>query len=254
MKHLITKLLVAAMAFGLGEYVVGAGPVTESKTAIESMSVAQLETAGDLARGQKEYEQAIKYFNVALQKDPRNPVLYNKLGLTELKTNDLVSARINFQKAVKRNSKYADAVNNLGAVAYMQKRYGTAAKQFKKAVTLNENRPVFHVNLGAAWFAQNKMQPAVAEYMRALELDPNALSISSTGIAAQIASPEERAKYQYMLAKIYAQRGNIDECLRCLRMAKEEGYKDMGNVYKDEEFTHVRNDSRLGDIVPPSTK
>ncbi len=254
MKHLISKLLVSAMAFGLGEFVVAAGPVSEIKLAIESMSVAQLETAGDLARSQKDYDQAIKYFNAALRKDPKNAVLYNKLGLTELKTSDFVSARINFQKAVKRNSKFADAVNNLGAVAYMEKRYGAAEKQFKKAVKLDASRPVFHVNLGAAWFAENKMQPALTEYMHALELDPNALSASTTGIAAQIASPEDRAKYQYMLAKIFAQRGDIEECLRCLKMAKEEGYKDMTNVYKDEGFSRVRNDSRLSDIVPPPQK
>ena len=41
---------------------------------------------------------------------------------------------------VKLNSKYAEAVNNIGAVDYMQKNYGSAAKYFKKAVALEEAR------------------------------------------------------------------------------------------------------------------
>ena len=177
------------------------------------------------------------------------------MGLAELKTDDLTAARIDFQKAAKHNSKYSDAINNLGAISYLQKNYGAAAKQFKKAVALNETRAVFHVNLGAAWFGQKKLERAIAEYARALELDPDALTDSANaGIAAQIASPEERAKYQYMLAKIYAKRGNTEECLRCLKIAKEQGYKDMQNVYKDEEFTNVRKDTRLTEIVPPPAK
>ncbi|HUK46916.1 MAG TPA: tetratricopeptide repeat protein [Terriglobales bacterium] len=253
MRHLIFKVLVVAVAFGLGEHALSVEPVQKPST--ESMTVAQLEAAGDLARSQKDYAEAIKFFDAALRKEPKNAVLYNKLGLAELKTDDLTAARIDFQKAAKHNSKYSDAINNLGAISYLQKNYGAAAKQFKKAVALNETRAVFHVNLGAAWFGQKKLERAIAEYARALELDPDALTNSANaGIAAQIASPEERAKYQYMLAKIYAKRGNTEECLRCLKIAKEQGYKDMQNVYKDEEFTNVRKDSRLTEIVPPPAK
>jgi tetratricopeptide (TPR) repeat protein len=136
----------------------------------------------------------------------------------------------------------------------MQKNYGAAAKQFKKAVALEETRATFHVNLGASWFGQKKLESALTEYVRALELDPDALVNSSrTGVAAQI-NPEERAKYSYMLAKIYAKRGNVDRCLECLRMAKEEGYRDLASVYRDEEFASLRHDSRLAEVVPPPAK
>ena len=127
-----------------------------------------------------------------------------------------------------------------------------AAKYFKKAVALEETRATFHVNLGAAWFGQKKIERAIAEYSRAVESDPDALIRSQTaGVAAQIASPEERAKYNYMLAKVYAKRGDVERCLQCLKMAKSEGYHDMANVYKDEEFSRMWQDSRLQQMVPP---
>jgi tetratricopeptide (TPR) repeat protein len=136
----------------------------------------------------------------------------------------------------------------------MQKRFGPAAKLFKKAVALDETKPAFHVNLGATWFAQKKLERAIVEYARALELNPDALATSNSGVQAQIASPEERAKYAYMLAKIYAKRGEADECMRNLRKAKEEGYRDLANVYKDAEFAQLRNDPRMVEIAGTPAK
>jgi len=255
MHYLMVGLLTAAVILGGGGRIVNAEVVNNDKTSLDSMTVAQLETAGDLARAHKDYPKAIQYFEAALRKAPKRAVLYNKLGLAELKNGDLAAAQANFQKAVKRNSKYADAFNNLGAVRYMQKDFAGAAKQFKKAIAMDESRATFHVNLGAAWFGQKKMENVLAEYVRALELDPAALQdIGQAGVTAQIASPEERAKYQYMLAKLYAKRGDAEQCLRCLKLAKEAGYRDLGNVYKDEEFTQVRKDARLAEIVPSPAK
>lgn len=253
MRHLTLKLMVVAMTLGAGQYALGAvaDPV---ETNLDSMSITQLEATGDTARTNKDYVEAIRCFETAIRKDNKNARLYNKLGLSYLKAGKLPEARLNFQKASKRNSKYADAINNLGAVEYMNKRFGAAAKQFKKAVALDETKSTFHVNLGATWFAQKKLDRAFAEYERALELNPDALSTSNSGVQAQIASPEERARYAYMLAKIYAKRGETDECMRSLRKAKEEGYKELANVYKDAEFASLRNDPRLGEIVPAPTK
>ena len=136
----------------------------------------------------------------------------------------------------------------------MQKKYGSAAKYFKKAVALDETHATYHVNLGAAWFSQKKLERAVMEYARALELDPDALrKDAKVGVTAQIASPEERARYSYMLAKIYARRGDVDGCLQCLRKAKEDGYRDLANVYKDEEFSRLRENPKLHEVVPPPT-
>jgi hypothetical protein len=62
---------------------------------------------------------------------------------------------------------------------------------------------------------------------------------------------EERAQYEYLLAKIYARRGDVDGCLQCLKKAKEEGYRDLAKVYKDEEFRRMRDDPRLHELVAP---
>ncbi|MFZ0864132.1 MAG: tetratricopeptide repeat protein [Candidatus Sulfotelmatobacter sp.] len=256
MRNVTARIVLVAMLMVLFQYSVGA-PVPQQdqdRVNMQSMTVAQLENAADLARARKDYPLAIQYFQTALKKDRKNSALYNKMGLAQLKNNDLRAARLSFESAVKLNSKFADAVNNIGAVDYMNKNYGAAAKHFKKAVALDETRASFHVNLGAAWFSQKKLDRALAEYSRAMELDPDALRQESrAGVVAQISSPEERARYSYMLAKIYAKRGDVDGCLQCLRKAKEEGYRDLANVYKDEDFSRMRDDPKLHEVVAPPT-
>jgi tetratricopeptide (TPR) repeat protein len=250
MRALISGIILV-MVMGLEQYGLAGSYPDQPTQDMKSMSVAELEQAADLFRAQKDYERAIEYFREALRKDKKNPVLYNKMAMAELKSGNVRRARVDFAKAIKLNKKYADALNNLGAAYYLDSNFNEAAKYFKKAVALEETRATFHLNLGAAWFSQKKLDYAIAEYSRALQLDPQVMAQTSpTGIAAQITTPEEQANFYYLLAKIRAQRGDIDECLMCLRKAKESGHRNLANVYKDESFSSVWKDGRLAEIIP----
>jgi len=243
---------VLAVIVGLGQYGLAASYPDQAPQDMKSMSVAELEKAADAFRAQRDYEHAIQYFREALRKDKKNAAIYNKLGMAELKAGDVRAARLDFEKASKLNKKYADALNNVGAAYYLENNYNQAAKYFKKAVALEETRATFHINLGAAWFGQKKLDPAITEYRRALELDPEALAQNArAGITAQVRNLEERASFYYMLAKVQAERGDMQECLLCLKKAKESGHRDLANVYKDQTFKPLWDDARLAEIVPP---
>jgi tetratricopeptide (TPR) repeat protein len=254
MRNIPLRITLLAMLLTMCRSSIAAPAPDQGSASMDSMSVSELEKAGDQARAHKDYDLAIAYFQAALRRDRKNALLYNKLGLAELRKNDLASARVDFEKAAKHDSKYADPVNNLGAVDYMRKNYGSAAKYFRKAVALDETRATFHVNLGAAWFSQKKLDQAIAEYTRAMELDPDVFhQEAKAGVIAQISSPEERAQYSYVLAKVYAKRGDLESCLQCLKKAKEDGYRNLANVYRDEEFSRLRDNPRLQEVVPPPT-
>jgi tetratricopeptide (TPR) repeat protein len=233
-------------------------PATPEPVRIEiapGLTVAELETKGDALRQQKAYAEALAYYQAALGKDKTNSVLFNKAGIAELQLGQLAKANKDFEGAIKRNRDYPEAYNNLGVIAYMRKDYKKAIKQYQKALTLREDSAPFHSNLGATYFAQKKMENAIVEYRRALELDPDILIRSATGgVAAQIASPEDRAHYWYMLAKMYAQRGDCDRCLHCLRKAQEEGYPKLQDVNKDPEFATVRQDPRVVELLAPKSR
>src|SRR5437879_5222648 len=161
MWNTILKIMMLALLVTVSRYGTAA-PVPEQGTIkMDAMTVAELEKAGDQARSVKDYSLAVDYFKAGLRKDPKNAVLYNKMGLAELRKDNLAAARVNFARAVKQTS--------------------------------------------------------------------------------------------YLLAKAYAKRGDIEGCLQCLKRAKEDGYRNLANVYKDEEFSRMRDNPRLQEVVPPPT-
>jgi Flp pilus assembly protein TadD len=250
MRALVIILIAATVL--CASPIMSAAEQQQTSTNVKSMSVAELEKAGDASRAQKDYAEAVRYFSEAIRKDKKNAKLYNKRGLAELSSGDYVAARNDFVKAAKYNHKYPEAWNDLGVVYYVQKNYPEAAKNFAKAISLDDKRANFHVNLGVTYFAQEQIDLAMHEYTRALELDPDALVRSSnTAMSAQIMDREQRAAQDYMMARVYAKMGEIDRCLKCLEKAKENGYAALNNVYQEEDFSKVRQDARLASIVPP---
>lgn len=61
--------------------------------------------------------------------------------------------------------------------------------------------------------------------------------------------PENRAQYWYVLAKMYAERGDCERCVHCLRKAHEEGYRKLHDINKDPEFSSVRNGPRVVELL-----
>ncbi len=253
MKKFTLRIAVVALLMTLAGYGVAKPVPAEIKAAMGSMTVVELEAAGDAAKMQKDWALSMKYYQAALRKDKNNWSLYNKLGMAEELSNELRAAKADFEKAAKRNPKSPVPINNIGSVEYANKNYKSAANYFKKAVALDETQAVFHINLGAAWFYQGNVDRALAEYTRALELDPDALNENSrAGVMARVTTMEEQARYSYMMAKIYARRGDLDNALQYLKKAKEEGYRNLASVYKEQEFAKMWQDPQLHELVTPA--
>ena len=66
---------------------------------------------------------------------------------------------------------------------------------------------------------------------------------------AQTTSPEDRAAFSFMVAKMYARAGDVDHTLEYLRKAMENGYKKINDVYKDQEFATLRTDKRFEELM-----
>ena len=90
---------------------------------------------------------------------------------------------------------------------------------------------------------------AMTEYARALELDADILNVSNEGTIAQVTTPEQRARISYLIAKAYAKRGNLEGALEYLRRAKEGHFRQLADVYTDQDFSALWRDPRLTKIV-----
>lgn len=216
----------------------------------DSASAAELESQGDMLRGQNFHLDALDSYKAAIRKQP-SPALYNKLGIVYILLRRPADAEIAINKAIHMDKKYADAWNNLGSVYYIEGNFKRAEKEFEHAIKLNDQSASYHSNLGSAYFNHKELVKASQEFQIALKLDPYVFERSSRmGIAALMGRPSnERAEFEYMMAKLFARSGDDVNALLHLRKALEEGYKNIDNFYKDQEFATVRTDQRFKDLL-----
>jgi tetratricopeptide (TPR) repeat protein len=213
------------------------------------LTAMELEVKGDQLRNEKNWADAIDYFSAGIEKTP-SAILYNKRGLAKVGLMRFEDAKKDFEKAIKLDKTYAEGENNLGAMLYYQKKFNPAIKHYKKAIAL-DGKASFYSNLGTAYFAKKDYKKAQLNYQAALELDPEVFERQRSRTATQILAMtlEERAKYDYTIAKMYALRGDSERSLLYLRKAIEEGYPVANDVKKDKEFAELRKDPRLKEIL-----
>jgi tetratricopeptide (TPR) repeat protein len=245
MKKLMMTLLAASILMGAAPRAMAAN------TAKPDMAEAarKAEQRGDLARARKDFAVAGAYYQAALHISKQNAGLYNKLGIVELQQNNRSAARKNFAQAVKLDPQLISPVNNLGAVALMDRKYKVAADYFKQALAMDESVAATHLNLAESWMGMGEVDHAMTEYARALELDADILTTTDEGVIAQIATPQQRARVAFMIAKAYVKRGNLDGALDSLRKARDLHYYELKQVYSDKDFAPLWDDPRLAKII-----
>ena len=211
------------------------------------------EKMADLYMARKEYREAANLYKRLSDQEPRNPVYLNKLGIALHQQTALGVALKYYERAAKVDPLYADARNNIGTIWYQRKKYGKAIKAYQKAIAVRGDMAVLHSNLGYAYFADKKYEEAIASFRQALSIDPQLFEhgASKTGSLLQDRSVSDRGRFYFLLAKSYAQAGNVDRCLLYLRKAKEEGYKSLSEVQTDPAFSAVLKLPAMEEILAP---
>jgi len=233
---------------------VGPPPMHRADPPAPGATPEELEKRGDELRSDKNFLDAIDYYQAALKGAPGNASVYNKIGICQLLLQRYKEAKKSFEHAIKADRKHADAYNNLGVIDYEARNYNAAIRQYKKAISLRDDAASYYSNMGAAYFGKRQFDKAIENYSKAMELDPDIFERTSRGgVLAQLPSPEDRAHYDYVLAKLYARSGVPDRSLHYLKKAMEEGYKNIKDVYKDNEFSTLRKDPRFAELMAAKT-
>lgn len=225
----------------------GEGPVIVVKPDLSDEQLA------DLYMVRKEYREAAEVYKRLSDQQPRNAVYLNKLGIALHQQAALSAALKYYQRATKVDPTYADAQNNIGTIWYQRKKYGKAIKAYEKALEMRNDMPVLYSNLGYAYFGDKKYDRAIAAFRQALALDPQLFEHNSSrnGSILQDRSVGDRGRFYFLLAKSFAEAGNVERCLLYLRKAKDEGYKELSAVKSDPSFAKVSKDPAIQEILEP---
>jgi tetratricopeptide (TPR) repeat protein len=211
------------------------------------------EQLADLYMVRKDYRGAAQVYKRLADQNPQNPVYLNKLGIAMHQQSALALALKYYERASKADPSYADAQNNIGTVWYQRKKYNKAIRAYKKAISIRADMAVLHSNLGYAYFGDKKYQEAIASFRQALALDPQLFEHNSSrnGSILQDRSVGDRGRFYFLLAKSFAEAGNLERCLIYLRKAKDEGYKELAAIKSDPSFAAVLKDPAIQEVLAP---
>ncbi len=157
---------------------------------------------GLVCHKQKDYDQAITYYQRVLELNPHHIDCLLNLGVVFKTQGKLEKAIACYQQAVQIDPNRAKAHYNLANALKSQGKLDQAISEYRQAIVLDSNHPQLHCNLGLALQAQGILEEAIAEYQTALKIDPNhAIAHHALGIAwySQGKYAEAIAEYQAAL-------------------------------------------------------
>jgi len=202
----------------------------------------------------KQYREAQDLFHKLTVEQPKNAVYWNELGISFHNQMDLNSALKCYRKSAKLDSHYADAQNNEGTIYYERQKYAKAIRAYKKAIGLRADYAGFYMNLGYAYFGRKDYEDSITAFRKAVQLDPDTFdpAKSRSGTIVQDRSVStDRARFYFLLAKSFAESGNVERCVIYLKKARDEGYKDFNAVKSDPSFAKVIKDPAVQDVLTP---
>jgi tetratricopeptide (TPR) repeat protein len=262
MKGFIASLLFLGLSMASVRTLPGA---QQGQSALSSATAGQAEETpaksrplsfeerADIYMARKSYEDAVDYYYRALkQAHFANALLWNKLGIAYQQIQNYHAARKAYSQALRHQKNYTEPLNNIGTTYFMQDKYAKSIKYYLKALELNPDSASYHLNLGTSYFHMKKYQESVEQYRAALNLDPNiftARSAFGTTIEARGTDPE----YYFYLGKVFASLGRVDEAVRSLRRALEDGFKDRKKILNDPDFMKISQNPAYVELMnnPP---
>jgi tetratricopeptide (TPR) repeat protein len=245
----LSFVIVTALAFQASPQTAnGFRPTSTDKTApSDPAKFLTPEVRGDILMARKMYREAVEKY----QEGPADsPILANKIGIAYHQMLQIDTAKKYYERAIKLNPQYAEAINNLGTIHYARKAYRRAITQYNRALRLTPDSASILSNLGTAYFARKNYELAFATYQKALVLDPEVFEHrSSHGVLLQERSVDERAKFHYYLAKTYAKAGMTERAILYIRKALEEGFKERDRFKQEPEFAALRDNAEFKQLM-----
>ena len=209
------------------------------------------EQRGDIFMARKMYREAIETY----RESPETALLANKIGIAYHQLAELNMAARCYQRAIKLDPKFSQAINNLGTIYYSRQSYRRAIGQYKKVLRITPDSASTLANLGSAYLARKQYELASENYQKALAIDPGIFEHhNGVGTTVRDQAVGDRPMFFYYLARSYAKAGMRDQALSYIRKSLEEGFKERKKFINDPEFAGLQKDPEFQKIMESEPK
>jgi Flp pilus assembly protein TadD len=216
---------------------------------LPAMTADEYEMMGDSLLSKGNLHLAFLQYERSLECDPRNIRVEYKKGLTLLAGKKSDDAIKQFNVVLQKNPGHAAAYEGLGRAFFQKQYYGFAEKHFRKALELNPSLWKSRNFLGNIYDYQAKYEKAIQEYKNALALKPkNGVLYNNLGVSYSLARKHVKAvdafnkalSVKYTKSKVYNNLGlalaNLGRYAEALESFKKSGsearaYNNLGCIY-----------------------
>jgi len=139
---------------------------------IDKHSPATWCAAGNCFSHQKEHENAIKFFQRAVQVSPSFAYAYTLLGHEYVLVEELEKALSCFRTAVRLDHRHYNAWYGIGLTYYKQERFQLAEIYYRKALAINRFSPILMCHVAVVQHATNNTTAALDTLNAAISVSP----------------------------------------------------------------------------------
>jgi len=176
---------------------------------------------GAIHAGQNQFEKAIENYEKAIKINSNYAQAYNNLGITLQKLKKTTLAINNYRKAIDLKNDFPEALNNLGNATWELNKSKDCLVYFEKAIKINSNYTDAFNSLGSIYYDLGDNQAAISNYQKAIKINPN------------------YTEAHYNLGMLFHNLARFDESLSSYNEAiklnpnDEKIYNNLGNLLND---------------------
>ncbi len=194
--------------------------------------------ADEMMKEGKDHLAVLKYVE-ATTLNPYHEAIFNKLAIAYCRTGRYWQGRKAAERSIRLQPEYASGYNTLGIVALSNRKYKQAAGYFEQAIDLDP-KPSYYVNLGYGQMMRGRYEESRRAYLQAASLDPE---IFKTASVSRLTYPDPMgmdSETNYNLARLFAEMGDLPQCLKYLEKALAAGFEDQERLAADGVFDGFR--------------
>lgn len=172
-------------------------------------------------------DEAIRYYEVALQERPEDAAINKMLGFLRFRQNRFTDALESYSKAQQSSPTDAEIPYAIGLIYMKTQTPERAESFFSQAVKLQPGMVKAVFGLGEAYEAQERVEDAILQFRKCLELNPNLKEAKD-----KLSYLAGRQSYNYYSRGTYFyQRGEYEKAEPLLSMARQ-----YGNLTQDQNL------------------